>query len=287
MKQRNRIYIALAVILIASLGCTAQGTAPSAGGGQPGTEAAAAPSQPAGNIDDAPVPEAIDLSNPALYIVPDAPAYKYDSALKITGVDTAGGPKEFDSYTLLEVQTQPQIMQHILYEGDLMGASPSDAPGSISIPSSDTVIIGDQMTSAQMVGISGAPSKLVCHTGPTSSMQGTGLLESTLDSMPKLQTMLTGQAQGVESGVEVNGFMTDKYELSGDNFTEGQDKPISAFVYVARDGGFIARFEEQFQTKMAISGFDPNQVAEGTLTLNYFLAEDGSLAIAVPVECNQ
>jgi hypothetical protein len=105
--------------------------------------------------------------------------------------------------------------------------------------------------------------------------------------MPRLQTMLTGQARGVESGVEVNGYVTDKYELSADNFTEGGDEMVSAFVYVARDGGFITRFEEQLQAKMASFGFDPNQVTEGTMTADYFLVEDGSLDIAVPAECNK
>jgi hypothetical protein len=186
----------------------------------------------------------------------------------------------------LEIQTQPQIMQHVLYEGDMMAGS-SDAPGSISIPSSDTVILGDQMTSAQMVGVGGAAPTLMCNTGSTSNTQGPGLLESTLDSMPRLQTMLTGQARGVESGVEVNGYLTDKYELSADNFTEGGDEMVSAFVYVARDGGFITRFEEQLQAKMPSFGFDPNQVTEGTMTADYFLVEDGSLDIAVPSECNK
>jgi hypothetical protein len=206
--------------------------------------------------------------------------------IKMNGVDTAGSPKEFLSHTLLEVQTQPQIMQHVLYEGDLMAGS-SDAPGSISIPKSDTVILGDQMTSAQMVGVGGAAPTLMCNTGPTSNTQGPGLLQTTLDSMPVLQTMLIGQARGVEGGVEVNGFVTDKYELSADNLTEGGEEMVSAFIYVARDGGFITRYEEQLQTKMATFGFDPNQVTQGTITADYFLVEDGSLDIAVPAECNK
>jgi hypothetical protein len=276
----------LAIVLTASLGCTTQGAAPSTGEAEPGATAAAAPSQQAEDTSGAPVPEALDLTNPALYVVPGAPAYRFDSMIRMNGVDTAGSPKEFLSHTLLEVQTQPQIMQHVLYEGDLMAGS-SDAPGSISIPKSDTVILGDQMTSAQMVGIGGAAPTMMCNTGSASMMQGPGLLQTTLDSMPVLQTMLVGQARGVEGGVEVNGFVTDKYELSAENFREGGDDMVSAFIYVARDGGFITRYEEQLQTKMATFGFDPNQVTDGTITADYFLVEDGSLDIAIPAECNK
>jgi hypothetical protein len=138
-----------------------------------------------------------------------------------------------------------------------------------------------------MVSVSGAAPELFCNTGPTSNMQGPGLLESTLGYMPKLQQTITGQAPGVESGVEVNGFVTDKYELSSDNFIEDSGELISAFVYVAREGGFITRFEQQGKMKIAFSGFDPNQVADSNLTANYILVEDGSLDIAVPAECSK
>ncbi len=190
-----------------------------------------------------------------MYIVPDAPAYTFDSIMKIAGVDTSGSPKDFLSHTSVEAQSQPQLMQHILFEGDAIGAAPSDAPGSINIPSSDTVIIGDQMTSAEMVSVSGATPELSCHTGPTSNVQGPGLLQSTLESMPNLQTMLTGQARGVASGVDVNGVVANKYELTSANFVEDSGELISAFVYVARDGGFITRFEEQTRVKIGFSGF--------------------------------
>jgi hypothetical protein len=285
--KKNSVCIALVLILLVSLACNIGSTAPATDTGQadpPGTNAVS--TEAAGGDDGPAGPESIDLTDPALYIIPGAPAYKYDTTLQITGMDTAGNPKEFRSFTSVEVQTLPQINQHIFFEGDTLGPEPSNKAGSINILSSDTVIIGDEMTSAQMVSVNGEAPKLSCHTAPTSSVQGPGLLESTLQFMPNVQQMVTGQALRVESGVEVNGYITDKYQLSIENFVQADGELISAFVYVARDGGFITRFEDQAQNKMDFFGrFDPNQMASLATTTNYFLVEDGSLNISVPSVC--
>ena len=71
------------------------------------------------------------------------------------------------------------------------------------------------------------------------------------------RNMITGQATRVESGIEVNGFVTDKYELSGENLVEDGDESASAFVYVARDGGFITLFEAQGQISRLSLGLIP------------------------------
>ena len=275
MKKQNSIYIALAIILLASLACNIGGTAPSAEGGQEPTAAAeqtnpvatTVPSQQAAGIDGTPGPETIDLTNPALYIVPSAPAFTFDMTIKYKGVDTTGAAKEISQIVgSAEVQTQPQITQRFFFGG--------------GDEYSDTVIIGDQMTSAQMFSVNGGTPELLCHTSLASSIQGPGMLES----MFKLQDMITGQAPRVESGIEVNGFVTDKYELSGKNLV-GDAKPISAFAYVARAGGFITLFESQGQDKIDLFGFDPNQFTDVTSTFNFIPVEDGSLNIVVPAAC--
>lgn len=273
MKNKKSIYIALVILLAPSLACSAADTEPTTVI-EPTISAATAipaPSQEAVGIDGPPGPETIDLGNPALYIVPNAPAYKFDATIKITGVDTTGSPKEFLSFTSVEIQTQPQTTQHILFEGNgqIAGAA-------------ETVIIGNQLHTI----IQGVPG---CKTLPVSSFQGPSLLESTLESMPKIQENITGQALRVESGVEVNGFVTDKYELSKENLVLNQEvtsELTSAFVYVARDGGFITRIEQQGQAKIPFPGFDPNQFGDVTTTSNYILVEDGSLDIAVPAGCD-
>ena len=228
MKQQNSVYFALVTILIASQACSVGGTAPSPEVGQePVTTdeqasplATTVPSQ-AVAIDGPPGPETIDLTNPALYIVPSAPAFIFDMTIKYKGVDTTGAAKELSQIVgSAEVQTQPQIAQRFFAGG--------------GDEYSDTVILGDQMTSAQMFSVNGAAPQLFCNTSLASEMQGPSMLES----MFKLQDLITGQAPRVESGIEVNGFVTDKYELSGENLV-GDAKPTSAFAYVARDGGGV------------------------------------------------
>jgi hypothetical protein len=288
MKKRSSIFLALAIILMTSIACTIGGTAlstevakePTAGSEPATSVATTVPSQEAGN-DPSAGPETVDLTNPALYIVPSAPAFKFESTIKYTGVDTTGTAKEVSEIGLVEVQTQPQITQRFLSSLDGYMDSPG-TKGSINILSSDTVIIGDQMTSAQMVSVEGGAPKLFCNTTLVSEIQGPGLLES----MIKLQDMITGQATRVESGVEVNGYVTDKYSLSSDNLREG-DGSASAFVYVARDGGFITRFELQFQSNENRFGFDPNQFTDTHFEYNYNLVEDGSLDIVIPAECDK
>lgn len=277
MKKQNSIYIALVIILTASLACSVGGTAPSTesgqeptvAGGQTNPVATTAPSQEAVGIDGPPGPETIDLTNPALYIVPSAPAFTFEMTSKYVGVDTTGVAKEVSQITWsAEVQTQPQITQRFFFGG--------------GDEYSDTVIIGDQMTIAQMFSVSGGTPELFCNTSLASSMQGPSMLES----MFKLQDMITGQAPRVESGIEVNGYVTDKYELSSENFVEVPGELVSAFVYVARDGGFITLFELQGRSKTDYQGLDPNQFTDVTSAYNFIPVEDGSLDIAIPAECN-
>jgi hypothetical protein len=296
MNKRNSLFIALAFVLITGSACSVGGAALSTegeneptvagqldsatGSGPSNPVATTAPSQDAGNADSAAGPETIDLTNAALYIIPDSPAFRFESTITYAGVDMTGAAREVSEIGSAEVQTLPQVMQRFVsaLEGYV---DPPGSSGSVNILSSDTVIIGDQMTSAQMVSVNGAAPKLFCNTGLASEVQGPSLLEST----PRIQEWLTGQAPRVESGMEVNGFVSDKYELSGDTL-QGGDGLVSASVYVARDGGFITRYELHFQGKEGRFGFDSSQLTDTSLTYNYYLVEDGSLEIAIPAECN-
>jgi hypothetical protein len=289
MKKQSSIYLALAIILMTSMACSVGGTAlstevakePTAGSEPANPVATTVPTQEAGSNDSSAGPETIDLTNPALYIHPNWPAYTFTTTTKYTGVDTAGVAKEVSEIGSAEIQTQPQITQRFLSSLEGYVDNPGTT-GSVNILSSDTVIIGDQMTSAQMVSVNGETPKLVCNTGLASEVQGPSLLES----MPKIQEWITGQAPRVESGIELNGFVTDKYELSSENMGGG-DGLVSAFVYVARDGGFITRFEVQSQGNETRFGFDPSQLTDITTTFNFFPVEDGSLDIVIPAECDK
>ncbi len=290
MNKRTSIYVALAFVLVTITACSAAGAEPpreveSSQEPAPGNEqsnpvATTAPSQDVGNADSSAGPETIDLTNPALYIVPGSPAYRFESTIKYAGVDLTGAAKEVSEIGLAEVQTQPQPTQRFLSALEGYVDDPGSS-GSINILSSDTVIIGDQMTSAQKVSVNGAAPELFCNTGLASEMQGPSLLEST----PRIQEWLTGQAPRVESGIQVNGFVSDKYELSGDTL-QGGDGLVSAYVYVAREGGYITRFELHSQGNEGRFGLDSSQLTDISHIYNYVLVEDGSLEIAFPAECN-
>lgn len=268
MKKQNSIYFALVIILLASLACNVGGTVPAtevgqeptAGSEQANPVSTSVPVQEGVAIDGPPGPETIDLTNSALYITSSAPAYKFDTNSKFTGVDTTGAAKEVSLLMTEETQTLPQKSQRFLVV--VTGGEGS----------AETVAIGDQVYTV----FQGA-----CYPSPLSSVDEQSLSEG----MPKLQDGITGKAPRVESGIEVNGFVTDKYELISDNIL-ADDELISAFVYVARDGGFITLFEMQVRAKIDFQGLDPNQFTDITTAYNYISVEDGSLDIAIPAECN-
>ena len=263
MKKHNSIYFALVIVLIASQACSAGGTAPSTGGEQTSPLAATASSQEISSIDGPPGPETIDLKSSALYIQPNAPEYRFESTIQYSGPDTTGAAKEVTAFMALEVQTQPQPAQRLILD--------------YGTGSSETTAIDDQV----FMVISGG-----CSAFPDAGPQDQSAF------MPDLQEEITGQAPRVESGIDINGFVTDKYELSSENLVT-DDELTSAFVYVARSSGFITLFELQgrtktdFLTKTDLQWLDPDQMADFTRKDNYIPIEDGSLNIAIPASCNQ
>ena len=254
MKKNTPIFLALVTILMASLACSIAGTSPATEGVQTDPVATTVPTQEAVAIDGPAGPETIDLTTPALYITSSEPAYTFESTIKYTGVDTTGVAKEDLSFKAFETQTQPQTAQRLVLDDSGSG---------------ETVAIGDQV--------------YIVAYGECTALPDAGQQDFSA-FMPDLQEELTGQALRVESGIEVNGFVTDKYELSGENLVT-DDELISAFVYVARSGGFITLFELQGRTTPDSQGFDPNQPAEFTRADNYIPAQDGSLNIAIPAGC--
>jgi hypothetical protein len=243
--KKTSILISLVILLLASPACSVGGAA-----------AATVPVQKAGGIDGPPGPETIDLTSPELYIISSAPAYKFDTTTKFTGVDKTGAAKEVSLHILFETQTLPQRTQHGVVE--VKGGEGS----------AESIVIGDQV--------------YVVFLGKCNSTILKG--QNLLDDMPDLQQEIKGQAKRVESGIDVNGYVTDKYKLTGENIV-ADDELISSFVYVARKGGFITLFELEGRTKTGYQGLDPKQFTNISLEYNNIPVEDGSLDIAVPAEC--
>jgi hypothetical protein len=267
MKKRFLLLITMVIILVIIQACSAgPGAQPTIveqqvtlAGEPTNSTDAPTPSQEADAVGIPEGPETIDLTNSVLYVPSSTPAYTFDVVMNFSGVTSTGTAKEVTLSMGEMTQTLPQKGKRFLVV--VTGGEGS----------AETVIVGDQGYSV-FLG--------TCSQFSATSSEG----QNASGGMPKLQDLFTGQALRVDTGIEVNGLITDKYELTGENMLE-KDELVSAFVYVARVGGFITLFEAQTRTKTDYQGFDPNQLTDLNIAHNYIPVEDGSLVITIPTIC--
>ena len=266
--MKKQVLLALAALTLVTLACSLMsGLGGDAGdSGDSGNAPLSAPATeaPAVAQDAEAGPETIDLSNPALYANDAYSTYKMNMALNYDGVDTSGSPKSFDLVFNIEHQAQPKA-QRISMVGE-------DAMESIEF-----VVLGDQAVSV-FPGMG-------CSVFPASSMQD----QSPEGSIPDVNGLLTGQAKRVETGVNIEGVVTDRYEFTSENMADPGSsetpKVSNGSVYVAQDGGYIVRIEMNGTVNTAENGFDLNTETQVSLNYTFIPVEDGSLNIVPPAEC--
>lgn len=209
-------------------------------------------------------PASIDLSDPAMYVHDAYPDYRLNMEIKSEGVDMTGAQKTFILSYDIENQTDPKA-QHITMAGE--GAS-----GTVEL-----VILDDQVMSVNPDGS--------CSIFPVSAMEG----QNPEDTIPKIDTLLTGNAKRVKTGVKVEGITTDQYEITTANMTNPGSSATpnitDGSVYVARDGGYIARVELTGKLNSGQNGFNPNVESQITLNYTFVPVKGGTLEIAAPAEC--
>ena len=209
-------------------------------------------------------PEMLDLSAKSLYLSGKYPAYKMSMNMQYEGVDTAGSPKVFNLDFYVENQEDPKAQRIVIGEGE-------QAEGI------EMVVLGDQVMSV-FPGFG-------CSVFPASSMEG----ENPEENIPDLSELLTGQAKLAETGVDVDGVMTDRYELTSENMTDsgvaGVPKVSEGYLFVARDGGHIVRLEMSGIANTEENGFDPNTETQVFLQYTFIPVENGSLVISPPADC--
>lgn len=267
MKNKSLFLITMLIILTTIQACSAgPGVQPTKveqqatlAGDATNPAAVSSPTQEVSEVGLPAGPETIDLTNSALFIRSNTPAYTFDAMMEYSGMDTIGAAKEVTLTINEQTQSIPEKSNHftVLVTGGEGGG--------------ENVILGDQ-------------GYLVYQETCLPFSTSNELFESASEGMPILQELITGQAQRVETGIEVNGYVTDKYELTSENMLE-EDELVSAFAYMARDGGFITRFEAQTRLKTDYQGFDSNQFTDLVITHNYIPVEDGSLVITIPAAC--
>jgi hypothetical protein len=108
-----------------------------------------------------------------------------------------------------------------------------------------------------------------------------------------LSSELTGHVKRVETGVTINGILTDKYELRQDNFTKTDIvlEFISGDLYRARDGGYLVQLDYVVKFKpqsLVINmGEDFSDTDPSTVTFHFdrTYSPDGTLSPKVPDVC--
>jgi hypothetical protein len=214
-----------------------------------------------------PGPATLDLTSPALYVF--APNYSSQVIVIYDGTAQDGSP-------LTQTITMDQKMQSIPTESSWMKMSTALSNEEKAYVMETATIEGQTYSYITDAG---------CFTLPSSSSEGA------FDDLFTVSDIFNNQASRVETGVQINGFMTDGYELTADNLSanyQGFDNNFTltkGMLYVARDGGFITQmYLEGLTYATDLEGFDPNVETPAKVTFNYIPAE-GELGITPPAGC--
>ena len=268
--MKKQVVFALAALALVTLSCSLvsglggdSGDSEDTGDAPQVVTVTVAPAMPQ---DSGAGPETIDLSDPALYANDAYVTYKMNMEIKYDGMDTAGNSNSFTLVASIENQEQPKA-QRI----SMAGEDPTE--------SIEFVVIGDQVMNV-FPGMG-------CTVLPASSMEG----QNPEESVPDIDGLLTGQAKRIETGVSIEGIVTDRYELTSENMTDPDNsetpKITDGSVYIAQDGGYIVRIEMNGTVNTAENDFDPNTETQVSLNYTFIPVEDGTLLITPPAECEE
>jgi hypothetical protein len=227
-----------------------------------------------------PGPEQLDLSDPGLY-KPLFSNYTDQLNDKIEGVDSDGKPTTIEMGRVTRFQSQPSNAWYLTSTmfGDLMQESAAiDGQLYTAIPGSDCT----QTTAGE------APQS----------------------PFALLATVLTGQANRVEQGVEINGLPADRYALTKENLKPGAEMALTDItvdgsstvtstttlrfsgegsLYLAQQGGFLVRFELTDSKKATPDEFffAPGTEMKSTRVIELIPDAAGDPPIAPPAGCQE
>jgi len=209
-------------------------------------------------------PGTIELTNSTLYTRDAYPSFNLNMEVESVGTDVTGAKKTFVLSYDIANQSNP-LAQHIKMAGE-------GANGTIEF-----VVLGDQVMTVD-------PGS-GCSIFPISAMEG----QRPEDTIPRIDTLLTGEAKRIKTGVKVEGVVTDQYEITTANMTNPESsatpRVTKGSVYVARDGGYAARVEIDGKVNTGQNGFDPNIESQMNLTYTFIPVKNGSIKIEAPTEC--
>jgi hypothetical protein len=273
-KKKFIFYFAMALTLLAcgvfggdadnSPGDDNAGAPESGGAVESGSEGSSASGDEG---ESQPGPKTIDLTNPALY--PSAPNFTTQIILIDEGSMMDGSAIIRNMEINSIVQTQPTDKRSATISTKL-----SNQEQAAVLETS--VIEGQTYTYSPDVGC------FVFSSDPA---------QETFDDLFQIDETLINESSRVETGVQINGFVTDRYEITEANINpEDEDFEtdftfLNGSAYVARKGGFLTRLYMEGITYVTQSeNFDPSAESQATYTFNYIPTE-GELDISPPAGC--
>jgi len=260
--KRNKLF-ALTFLLLASIACALP-----FGGGNDSPTAPEAPGQgddPAAS--DLPEgPDSLDLSDASLFVTTGYNAYSMNVGIVFEGTGVSGNPVRAPFNTLIEERTMPDEAQRYLIYGEDM----SDALVYVKV-------------NGQIFSVFPGAG---CSVLPADSQQDDF---NPREDMIDFTEVMTGSAERAQTGVVVEGIVTDRYTLTQENVPSIPDLDSFSFkegsVYLSRAHHKIVKMEITGTLRTSQYDLDANQDASFTFNYQFIPYEDGSLAIQPPVEC--
>ena len=264
--MKKQVVLALIFLLLTSFACGLPGgsdtTETGSSQGEPQESNQAATQEQASTPQVEPGPETIDLRSPALYSTDGYVAYQIDTSLQYKGVDSSGNEVISSLNSLVAQRTAPEEADRSV----LYGEDPSDTL--------EYVKLGDLIFSV--------------YQGQCSVLSADSQQQefNPREQMFNMNELFTGQASRTETGIIIDGIVTDRYELTQENLPpEGDGVPTlgTGNFYVASETGTVIKIEVTGTTRTSQYGLDPNQDADVNMT--YKLDPSEGILILPPESC--
>lgn len=287
--MKQRLILILIVLALASLACNlvsggtpqapqepqpvatvAQGST-SPGGDQPATQEPQPTEEKSNNLPSLPLlPGSFNLND-----LQDPPFdnYAHQTAITYEGRAVDGSDLVYVFSIELKTQTSPEPGESVTMTENKNGESQS----------ASFITIGGMTYSYS--------AEMGCMSFPDDSSN------SADEDTPSMQEEVNGEVKLLERNVEINGVMTDRYEIKPENLIASDDQsadPFEGFVmdqgsiYVARDGQYLVRME--FSGAQAANDnlpeiFAPDQPVTASILYDYVPAPAEGWNLSAPEAC--
>ena len=260
--MKKKATLALTFLLLATFACGLPTGGDTTDSGSTDENSPAATQEQASTPEIAPGPETIDLGSPALYSTDGYIAYQINTILQYKGVDASGNEVISSIKSIVEQRTAPEeAIRSVLAGGD-----PADTIEYIKLGDLIFNVYGGK-----------------CAVFSADSQQQEF---DPSEQMFNMQEFFMGQATRAETGVVVEGIVTDRYALTQENLSpQGDGVPTlqSGDVYVSSETGNVIKIEVIGTTRTDQYGMDSNQ--DTAVNMSYIFNPSEDVVILPPEGC--